>query len=66
MDGIARADQWRKEMNKDLAEAAMPLWEFLNKHYRTPHTYAIVTDEVVEIVIGDRGALFPVRDEDDE
>lgn len=45
----------------ELEQAAMPLLEFLNKYYN-PHTYAIVTEGSVEIVVGDMGAPLPVRD----
>lgn len=50
-----------KRLRDELVAAAMPLLDFLNKHY-DPHAYAVVTEGRVEIVRGDMSALLPVRD----
>ena len=47
--------------SKELYEASLPLFEFMNKYY-CPMDKAILTEGRVEIVCGDIGVPLPVRD----
>jgi len=49
------------ELIKELEEAAMPLLNYLNKYYN-PHCYAVVTEDSVEILSGERCGILPIRD----
>ena len=46
---------------EELREAALPLLEFLNKHYHH-NAYAIVSEGSVEVVEGSICASLPIRD----
>ena len=58
---VLKAAKENKRPYDELTKAAMPLLEFLNRHY-DPHAYAIVTEGRVEIVRGEVSALLPARD----
>lgn len=58
---VLKAAEENRKLCDELTKAAMPLLEFLNRHY-DPHAYAIVTEGRVEIVRGEVSALLPVRD----
>ena len=61
-DTVVFLDTIRVEVGHDeLAKAAMPLLELLNKYY-DPHAYAIVTEGRVEVVRGEISALLTIRD----
>jgi hypothetical protein len=49
------------EKSSELYEAALPLLNFLNKHYNQ-YTYAIVKEGEVELVVSEMTAILPVRD----
>lgn len=61
-DKVVFLDTATKKVGHDeLAKAAVPLLELLNKYY-DPHAYAIVTEGRVEVVRGEISALLPIRD----
>ena len=61
---VENAGKSREEMQKDfqeITEAAMPMLEYLNKHY-DPHASAVITEGRVTIVRDEISCPLPVRD----
>ena len=58
--GTSKEEMMQKEF-QELTEAAMPMLEYLNKHYN-PHTTAVITEGRVTIVSDEINCPLPVRD----
>ena len=61
---VENAGKSSEEMQKDfqeITEAAMPMLEYLNKHY-DPHASAVITEGRVTIVRDEISCPLPVRD----
>lgn len=61
---VENAGKSNEEMQKDfqeITEAAMPMLEYLNKHY-APHVSAVITEGRVTIIRDEISCPLPVRD----
>ena len=58
--GTSKEEMMQKEF-QELTEAAMPMLEYLNKHY-DPHASAVITEGRVTIVSDEINCPLPARD----